>query len=173
MYLVRHCECNSNINNVYNFLNEDINENGISQAKQLRNKLENIKFDIIYSSPLVRAKHTADILNSNNVPIVLDPRLVERNPGSLAGKSYDATDRNEYWNYYSEVRYGTEESIIDLFSRIKKFLDELKNMEYERVLIVAHSGVSKAFYSYFNGIPKDGKFLKLGLKNAEIKEYVL
>mgnify|MGYP003419801109 CR=1 FL=1 len=31
--------------------------------------------------------------------------------------------------------------------------------EYKSVLIVAHSGVSKAFYAYFNGIPKDGKFL--------------
>ena len=36
-----------------------------------------------------------------------------------------------------------------------------------------HSGVSKAFYAYFNGIPEDGKFLKLGLQNGEIKEYTL
>jgi broad specificity phosphatase PhoE len=37
---------------------------------------------------------------------------------------------------------------------------------------VAHSGVSKAFSGYFEGI-QDGKFLNRGLKNCEIKEYEL
>lgn len=58
-----------------------------------------------------------------------------------------------------------------VFNRVNDFLDNLKNKEYNSVLIVAHSGISKAFYAYFNGIPKDGKFLNLGLKNTEIKEY--
>ena len=52
------------------------------------------------------------------------------------------------------------------------FLDELKNKDYENVLIVAHSGVSKAFSGYFEGI-QDGKFLNRGLKNCEIKMYEL
>ena len=51
------------------------------------------------------------------------------------------------------------------------YLDELKKKDYKSVLIVAHSGVSKAFYIYFNGIPEDGKLLNLGLKNGEVKEY--
>lgn len=50
------------------------------------------------------------------------------------------------------------------------FLDELKTKDYETVLIVAHSGVSKAFSGYFEGIG-DGKFLNRGLKNCEIKKY--
>ena len=49
----------------------------------------------------------------------------------------------------------------------------IKNIEtYKSVLIVAHSGVSKAFSGYFEGI-QDGKFLNRGLKNCEIKEYKL
>ena len=52
------------------------------------------------------------------------------------------------------------------------FLDELKTKDYENVLIVAHSGVSKAFNGYFEGI-KDGEFLNRGLKNCEIKKYEL
>jgi len=48
----------------------------------------------------------------------------------------------------------------------------LKTKEYNRVLIVAHSGVSKAFSAYFEGIG-DGMFLDRGLKNCEIKEYEL
>ena len=47
-----------------------------------------------------------------------------------------------------------------------------KNKDYDIVLIVAHSGVSKVFSGYFEGI-QNGKFLNRGLKNCEIKEYVL
>ena len=51
-------------------------------------------------------------------------------------------------------------------------LNGLKTKEHKNVLIVAHSGVSKAFNGYFYGI-FDGKFLNRGLKNCEIKEYEL
>ena len=173
VYLARHGQCNSNLNKIYNYKNEDLNETGIEQAKQLREKLTNIDIDVIYSSPLLRAKHTAEIININNKEILFDERLREREHGSLEGKSIDVTDREEYWNYYTTARYGTEERIPELFDRVKSFLDELKNKEYNSVLIVAHSGVSKAFYAYFNGIPEDGRFLNLGLKNTELKEYNL
>lgn len=173
IYLVRHGQCESNVVGRYNFVNEDINETGIKQAEDLREKIKDIDYDIIISSPLIRALHTAQIINANEKQIITDERLVERKHGSLEGKSVDVTDRDDYWDYYTETRYGTEERIPDLCNRIKEFLDELKTKDYESVLIVAHSGVSKAFYVYFNGIPEDGKLLNLGLKNTEIKEYTL
>ena len=105
--------------------------------------------------------------------MIFDNRLREREHGSLEGQSIEVTDREDYWNYYTNTKYGTEEDIPHLFNRVKEFLDELKTKEYKSVLIVAHSGVSKAFYAYFNGIPEDGKFLNLGLKNTEVKEYEL
>ena len=76
--------------------------------------------------------------------------------------------------YYDDsiITDGTSENIQKFFGRVYDFLDELKTKDYERVLIVAHSGVSKAFSGYFEGI-KDGKFLNRGLKNCEIKEYEL
>lgn len=173
IYLIRHGQCESNVIGRYNFVNEDINENGIKQAEDLREKIKNINYDVVISSPLIRALHTAKIINAKDKEIITDDRLVERNPGSLEGKSVDVTNREEYWNYYTNIKYGTEERIPELCIRIKEFLDELRVKNYESVLIVAHSGVSKAFYVYFNGIPKDGKMLNLGLKNTEIKEYEL
>ena len=59
-----------------------------------------------------------------------------------------------------------------ILSLKKNFWKSLKNKDYDIVLIVAHSGVSKAFSGYFEGI-QDGKFLNRGLKNCEIKEYDL
>lgn len=70
------------------------------------------------------------------------------------------------------ILYGTIENIQEFFKRVYNFLDELKQKDYESVLIVAHSGVSKAFRGYFEGI-QDGKVLNWGLKNCEIKEYEL
>lgn len=82
------------------------------------------------------------------------------------------TNREEYWNYNTTMKYGTSENIKLFFKRVYNFLDELKTKDYDNVLIVAHSGVSKAFNGYFEGI-NDGKFLNRGLKNCEIKEYSL
>lgn len=173
IYLVRHGQCNSNINKIYNYKYEDLNNVGVEQAKELSKKIKEIDYDIVISSPLLRAKHTAEIINVNNKEILLDDRIQERKHGSLEGQSIEITDREEYWNYYTDIKYGTEESIPDLFKRVEDFLNELKTKEYKSVLIVAHSGVSKAFYAYFNGIPEEGKFLNLGLGNTEIKEYDL
>ena len=173
IYLVRHGQCDSNVIGRYNFINEDINATGIKQAEDLRDKIKDINYDIVISSPLLRAKHTAKIINANNKEIIYDDRLQERKHGSLEGKSTDVTDREDYWNYYTNTKYGTEERIPDLVKRVTEFLDELKTKDYNSVLIVSHSGVSKAFYVYFNGIPEDGKLLNLGLKNTEVKEYEL
>ena len=88
----------------------------------------------------------------------------------MDGKPNEYTNREEYWNYYTKIQYGTSENIKSFFERVSAFLDELKTKKYGQVLIVAHSGVSKAFSGYFEGI-KDGKFLNRGLKNCEIKMY--
>lgn len=124
-------------------------------------------------SPLIRARYTADIINKNNKEIIIYKRLEERNPGSLSGQSLEVTNREEYWNYYSKIKYGTSENIVIFFERIHNFLNELKKKNCNSVLVVGHSEVSKVFNAYFNGIPKDGYFLNLGLKNCEVKEYKL
>ena len=173
IYLIRHGQVDSNVYKTYNREDEDLNKTGIKQAEELKEKIKSISYDIVITSPLLRAKHTADIINVNNKEIIIDDRLKERDSGSLSGQPYETTDREEYWNYYSNIQYGTSETMINLFNRVKDFLDNLKNKDYNNVIIVAHSGVSKAFYAYFNGIPDDGKFLNLGIKNCEIKEYYL
>lgn len=170
IYIVRHGEVPHNVLKQYNNENEDLNENGIRQANELKEKIRNINYDIIISSPLLRAKHTAQIINVNNKEILINDKLKERDPGNLSGKPLTVTNRDEYWNYNTTITYGTSENIRDFFMRVHNFLDDLKKEDYESVLIVAHSGVSKAFYGYFEGI-KDGMFLDRGLKNCEIKEY--
>lgn len=171
IYIVRHGQVPHNTLEMYNNQDEDLTELGIKQAEELKDKIKDMKFDVVISSPLIRAKHTTKIINNKNI-IKYDDRLAERNPGSLSGQPLEVTNREEYWNYYTEIQYGTSENIQEFFNRVYNFLDELKTKEYKNVLVVAHSGVSKAFSGYFDGI-QDGKFLNRGLKNCEVKEYEL
>ena len=172
VYIVRHGQVPHNALKEYNSQDEDLTELGIEQAEQLREKIKDIHFDIVISSPLLRATHTEYILTNYDDSIITDERLRERDWGTLSGQPNSVTDREEYWNYYSKIQYGINENIQDFFKRVYSFLDELKTKDYKSVLIVAHSGVSKAFSGYFEGI-QDGKFLNRGLKNCEMKEYEL
>ena len=66
VYIVRHGEVLHNALKIYNNENEDLNENGVKQAETLKYKIKNLEYDIIISSPLIRAKHTAEIINFKN-----------------------------------------------------------------------------------------------------------
>ena len=172
VYIVRHGQVPHNVLGQYNSNDEDLTILGVQQAENLRKQIDSIKFDVIICSPLKRAKHTADIINVNNQKIIYDERIKERGCGDLSGQPLAVTNREEYWNYNTTIKYGTSENIKSFFDRVYNFLDELKTKDYENVLIVAHSGVSKAFNGYFEGI-KDGKFLNRGLKNCEKRKYEL
>ena len=172
VYIARHGQITNNALKLYATPAEDLTEIGIKQAEELREKIKNMNFDIIISSPWIRAKHTTEIINTNNINVIYDDRIRERSCGNLSGQPLKVTNREEYWNYYTTIQYGTSENIKLFFERVYSFLDELKTKDYKNVLIVAHSGVSKAFSGYFDGIG-DGKFLNRGLKNCEIKEYEL
>ena len=173
LYLVRHGECTGNTKHRFSFPDDDLTEKGVFQAKELRGKMKNLSYDVIYSSPYQRTLHTAQIINYLDKEIIVDERLKERSHGSLEGELISSVDPDEYWNCNTNIQYGTEESISDLCSRVKDFLEKLKKKQYQNVLIVSHSGVSKAFHVYFEGIPKDGRLLSYGLDNTEIREYDL
>ena len=173
IYLVRHGEVFPNVSGKYSTQDDDLTENGIKQAEELKKKLKNIHFDKVISSPYLRATHTEYILTNYDNEIITDDRLRERSLGNLDGHEKESIDREEYWNYFGNVNNGVTEDIRDFFDRVFDFINELKTSNYENVLIVAHSGVSKAFSAYFNGI-LDGKFLHRGLKtNCDMAVYEL
>ncbi len=84
--LIRHGQVNHNLYGIYCNQDEDLNETSIQQALSLKEKIKDIQYDIIYSSPLTRAKYTAEIVNSAHKQILTDDRLIERNPGNLSGQ---------------------------------------------------------------------------------------
>ncbi len=135
IYIARYGQTTTNMLKCHSYENDDLTELGIQQAEELKEKIKDIKFDAIIISPLLRTKHTAEII-ANNQEFIFDDRIKERDPGNLSGKSRENEDREEYWNYYTDIQYGTSENIKDFFERVFNFLDELKTKKYNCVLIV-------------------------------------
>lgn len=67
--------------------NIELNEKGIEQAKEIKERIKNKKIDLIICSPLIRAKQTARIVNENrNIPIIYDKKISVRKFGEFKGK---------------------------------------------------------------------------------------
>lgn len=175
VYVIRHGETDVNLENKINSLNEDdLNRTGIIQAEQVGKKLENIDYDFIIVSPLIRTKHTAELLNIKNKKIKIDNRLIERDAGIFTKQSLENIDSDDWWNLNPKQDYYDAETVKNVLDRIYEFLDELKKTyKDETILLVTHGGVSKAISCYFYGIPEDGNLEKYKHKNCEIHEFDL
>ena len=173
LYITRHGQTDGNLFKIMDGIRDiDLNETGIKEAEKTRDNLKDIKFDLIISSPLIRTKHTMEIININNYPVIFDDRIMERDCGEFTGLGFDKLDRDLYWNYYDKNIYERAESMTHLFNRVYEFLDEIKEKYKDKtILLVTHSGVTKVINCYFNGIPEDGNLQVLGLKNCEVKVY--
>lgn len=175
LYIVRHGQTDGNVNKIMDGIRDiDLNNTGILQANDTKEKLKGIKFDLIICSPLTRTKHTMEIINAGKYPVVFDDRIKERDCGEFTGKTFDALDRDLYWNYNDTSKYEKAESLTRLFERVYGFLDEIKEKyKNKTILLVTHEGITKVINCYFNGIPKDGNLQKLGLKNCQVIKYIV
>ena len=120
---IRHGETDLNnpVRRMQGISNYDINENGIKQAETTRDKLSNEEFDLIITSPLKRAMHTAQIINATkNIPIIIDKRIIERDYGQLEGKPF----KREYCDLDFEFESLGGESIENYKIRLNDFIKE-------------------------------------------------
>ncbi|MCL2384119.1 MAG: histidine phosphatase family protein [Oscillospiraceae bacterium] len=175
IYVLRHGETDLNKENKMQCqVDSVINETGVHQAREARKKLENIEYDFVISSPLLRAKETAEIANNNKKPLILDDRLRERNSGILDGRSHEEIDLEEFFDYHKNVNYEGAENMQALCTRIWDFLDDIKKKYHDKtILLVTHNIVIRAIRAYISGIPEDGNLRRLGIQNGEVVEWIL
>lgn len=100
--------------------------------------------DVIISSDLERAAHTAQILSGalGVGPVIVEPRLRERDAGEWSGLTHDEID--EAWPGYLEARRRPPgfESDDDLLSRVDEALAAIEDAyRGAEVLVVAHGGI--------------------------------
>lgn len=126
-------------------LDSDLLEEGIENAKALRNYIvnNNIHFDYIYSSPILRAYKTAQIVFYDS-HIILDNRLMEMNFGDFEGRKIsELLDEPLYqnlWNHPEKfTRIPDGESYNDVIKRVSSFLEDLKLLDRNSsVFIMTH-----------------------------------
>ena len=170
IFIVRHGQTDYNINGRYGGrIDVPLNETGINEAIILKEKLAGIKFDKVYSSPLVRAYKTARIITDEE--IVTDERIIERSNGDLEGRLKSEIKDKPDFNDPDETRYNIE-NIVDFRDRINSFLDDIVDEKSdENILIVTHAGVGIYARVYFEGEPVDEDYMSYKLDNCEVKVY--
>lgn len=151
-----------------------LNENGIRQAKAARRSIGDIKFDAVWSSPLIRAVRTASIIG--NVPeeeVITDERIIETDFGRYEQKPYHflGIPMTLYWAL-PEIfpAPSTVETIRSMTGRSHAFLKELEQMPYENVLVVCHGGIIRALCGYMED-RKNGILWRPKPHNCEIRVY--
>lgn len=95
--LVRHGQTSANIDQVWHgHTDTKLTDLGHSQAKKLGKHFHNyMQPDVIYSSPLQRAKITAQsIADNHKIEVTLEPRLMEFNLGDWEGESFESLQNN-------------------------------------------------------------------------------
>ena len=173
LYVVRHGQTLANtLNTVSGDKESPLTIKGIKQAKELGIIFKDINFDIVFSSPLLRAIDTARLITKKTIH--LDERLIERDYGLNERKLIKDTNPEEIWDYNLNTDKYENETVKDILKRTADFINFLKeNYSDKTILVVTHSGISRAIYYTINKLPKDGKLNKLELSNCSWTEYDL
>lgn len=174
LYVIRHGQTEWNVmKKMQGSADIPLNEKGLEQALITKENLTDIKVDMIFCSPLIRAKQTAEIINSDrNLEVIFDERLRERDYGEFEGTSKSSFDYNEFWAYTKNKSYEKAENVQVFFSRIYNFLDEIKERYPDKnILVVAHAGVMKAIECYANGMMEDSEIGPFLPDNAGVQKY--
>jgi broad specificity phosphatase PhoE len=179
-YLIRHGETDWNKNGTtQGHTDTALNAMGEEQAKAVAKKFKNIKFDLAFSSDLLRAKRTTEIIALEHKLAVQTTNLLrEKNFGSLTGKPYQLVmthtklilelNKNEQSKYKVVPDAENDEEVA---SRIFTFLRETA-LAYpgKNILVGTHGGVLrvilihlaiKSYKDYEHMRMKNGGYIKL------------
>ncbi len=151
-----------------------LNEEGVRQARGLCATVRSYRFDHIYSSPLLRARQTVEIVAKNR-EISYDWRIAEINHGVWQGltKEEIASRWPEEWRLWREspASYTPDggESLFELEQRIHRFLSEAKG---STILCVTHGQVIQTIFSLLCRRPPE-EFRRYKPKNGDVNVFEL
>ncbi|MGB2896928.1 MAG: histidine phosphatase family protein [Anaerolineales bacterium] len=152
-----------------------LSDDGYKQTHSLLRywKEFDISFDCIVSSPLLRAKQTAEIISSGmDLPIELDEDWCERQSGKAEGKPYSEV-KLQYEDQEHDTPYDplfeTGESRWDLFIRAAKAMQLIVRRPPGNYLVVSHGAIlGAAIHTIFGFSPAPGRTrpVRIGFVNT-------
>jgi broad specificity phosphatase PhoE len=162
VYLLRHGETqyNADGNRYCGRTDISLTEKGLKQAASVNKQIGDMTFDAIYSSPLERARHTAEIATGGKV-VHTDKRLIEVDFGNWEGKTKEefiaesASQWNDWMNDPTVARAGgTGESAGEVVERVDSFYNEvLQKHPSGTILVVGHNGINRLYMAHKLGMP--------------------
>lgn len=146
LYVIHHGKTDWNVEKrIQGHADIPLNSDGIHESEALKKLIDPIPLMHCFSSDLLRAVQTAEIiLKDRNIEVVKDPRLRERDFGKWQGalnRLLPKTDKG----------IETDQAIS---IRVNAFLQEVvHNCSSGHILVITHWGIIKTILSMILGIP--------------------
>ncbi len=176
LYIIRHGETSWNkekkLQGQHDIM---LNDAGVRLAELTGEGMKDIDFDLVISSPLIRAKQTAElVMAGRHLPMITDRRIIELSFGDWEGECVrdskvlpaDFIDKF-YHDPYHCMRAPGGESFQDVLKRTEDFYQSLvQNKAYENatIFISTHGAAGRCLLANFyedkediwrGGIPKN------------------
>jgi len=166
LVLVRHGQSEWNLQNKFTgWVDVDLTEKGVAEAKNAGEKLEDFQFATAFSSVLKRANRTLDIIleetSQRGIPVIKDEALNERMYGDLQGMDKDearekfGADQILEWRRSYDIPPPNGESLKDTRERVLPFYKE--NIEPmlkagNNILVVAHGNSLRSLVMFMEDL---------------------
>ncbi|HLA21720.1 MAG TPA: 2,3-bisphosphoglycerate-dependent phosphoglycerate mutase [Pseudolabrys sp.] len=160
LVLVRHGQSEWNLKNLFTgWRDVNLTAQGIAEARTAGKKLkaQGIRFDVAFTSALVRAQRTLDLvleeMGQTNIPVLKDQALNERDYGDLVGLNKDdarkqwGEEQVQKWRRSYDIAPPGGESLKDTVARaLPYFVQEIlpRVLRGEKTLVSAHGNSLRA-----------------------------
>ena len=173
LYIIRHGKTDwNNLGLMQGRVDIPLNEEGREDAAKLASSINLSNIDICLSSPLKRARETAEIIVQNKLKIIYDDLLIERDFGDYEGCEVNFDLIQKQWDYNLNDKSGNIENIKECLNRAKVFLDKLKkDYPNKTILIISHGSFIKALHFNIIGYDENTDFLSFRHANTRVYEY--
>lgn len=186
LVIVRHGQSQWNLENRFTgWIDIDLSPKGEEEAKKAAELLQGYKFDLAFTSDLIRAQHTLDIIldgiGQNMIPVQKDLALNERMYGDLQGLNKDETrlkfgdEQVHIWRRSFDVAPPNGESLKDTADRVIPYYKEKIEPELKAgkdVIIAAHGNSLRALIMYLENLSPE-EILQVEIPTGHPKIYVL
>lgn len=173
LILIRHGQQSSPLCNV----NVELSEVGRAQARLLAKRLCNLSPDAVYTSGLIRAKQTAEILFEDRPDFLEREALNEISFGDLTGGA-DKENAVRFPEYFADKKKKVDnlkmpggENPTEVYDRAYAVVQEALDSGAETVVFVTHGGVIRSLTAGLLGLGAE-KMLRIadGLEHTSVTE---
>ncbi len=174
LYVIRHCSTECSEKKIYcGETDVPLSERGKAELARLKEEAKGLVCDLVISSPLLRARETAEaVAGARKIPVLFDARLKERVFGAFERTDAEREDGKVFRHNFA-VRYPGGESYLDVAARVIPMLAELKEKYPGKdLLLVTHGSVCRVIRAYLLGM-KDGEFYSYSQPPASAEVYEL